>query len=278
MLMLINFELYKIFKKWRSYIAFLAIGVLISIIHISLYISGEKFIQHTIGNLNEMFIFTGNLLNGNFTAYYILFALIVHVPFLITIVAGDIFAGEATAGTYRVLLTRPVSRFTIVTSKFLASNLYTLIFIGWIALLSWGLGIIIFGNGELIVMKDSLLIFSKDQAYLRIIAAYLLGFLSMSVVTSLAFAFSSFVENSIGPIFATMSVIIIFLIFQNIDLEFFKNIKPFLFTNYMQVWSNVFTEPIEIDKILKSCAVLTIHIFFFYFVTLFSFLRKDFQS
>ena len=37
MLTLIQIELYKIFKKWRTYIGFIAIGVLVPIIHIAMY-------------------------------------------------------------------------------------------------------------------------------------------------------------------------------------------------------------------------------------------------
>ena len=34
----------------------------------------------------------------------------IHIPFLISLVAGDQLAGEGTAGTYRILLIRPPSR------------------------------------------------------------------------------------------------------------------------------------------------------------------------
>ena len=33
MMTLVGIELYKIFKKWRTYIGFIAIGVLVSILH-----------------------------------------------------------------------------------------------------------------------------------------------------------------------------------------------------------------------------------------------------
>jgi len=39
---------------------------------------------------------------------------------LITLVAGDLLAGEATAGTYRILGNKACFRMQIVTSKFLS--------------------------------------------------------------------------------------------------------------------------------------------------------------
>ena len=55
--------------------------------------------------------------DGWFVSNMVMNALFVHVPFLILLVAGDIFAGEATSGTYRILLTRPPSRTRIFSVK-----------------------------------------------------------------------------------------------------------------------------------------------------------------
>jgi len=87
-------------------------------------------------DLQQSFIFVGNLLNTYFVSYLILNSLSVHIPFLITLVAGDLLAGEATAGTYRLILTRPVSRMKIVSSKFIAGIIYTFLLILWLAIVS----------------------------------------------------------------------------------------------------------------------------------------------
>ncbi|MCK7520020.1 MAG: ABC transporter permease [Ignavibacteriales bacterium] len=68
--------------------------------------------------LAAVICFCGKSVKRLFTILCNLNALVVHIPFLITLVAGDLLAGEATAGTYRILVTRPVSRFKIVFSKF----------------------------------------------------------------------------------------------------------------------------------------------------------------
>ncbi len=107
---LINIELYKIFKKWRTYTGFIAIVVLVSIVQLAMYFQGQRSINYITGELRQSFVFVGNLLNGYFIAHMILNSLAILIPFLITLVAGDLLAGEATAGTYRMLITRPVSR------------------------------------------------------------------------------------------------------------------------------------------------------------------------
>jgi len=276
MLRLIQIELYKIFKKWRTYIGFIAIGTLVPVIHIAMYFSGSHTLNSMTENLQSSFFLVGNLLNAYFVSYFIMMSLVVHIPFLITLVAGDLLAGEASAGTYRMLITRPISRNQIVTSKFLAGIIYTSLLIIWLAFTSLVLGTIILGTGELLVANNQgIIVFAKDDILWRFLFAYAYATLSMSVVASLAFLFSALVENAIGPIISTMAVIIVFLILSAIPVEFIQSIKPFLFTSYLLDWMLMFKNPIDSIEILKSVSILFTHVIVFYFIALFIFKRKD---
>lgn len=279
MLNLVKIELYKIFSKWRTYIGFIAVAILISIIQIAMIVEGERGINFMTRDLQQSFVFVGNLLNGYFISYAILNALVIHIPFLITLVAGDLLAGEATAGTYRILVTRPVSRFNIVLSKFLAGLIYTNLLVLWMAIISLGIGILMFGVGELIVIKNvNILILARGDVLWRFMAAYGFAALSMTVVLSLAFLFSSLVENAIGPIVSTMAIIIVFVIISAFNIEFFQSIRPYLFTNYMQSWHYLFDDPIEIQDILKSASILVGHVVLFFSLTVYIFYKKDILS
>lgn len=275
---LLRIELFKIFSKWRSYIGIIAISVLVPIIQVDLFLRGEEYLNFFTQNLQQSFVFVGNFLNGYLVANVVLNALILHVPFLITLVAGDLLAGEATAGTYRMLLTRPVSRTQVITAKFLAGTIYTNFLIFWLAFVSLGISIMIFGTGELIVIRDNITIFAKDDIFWRFMLAYGYAALAMTVVSSLAFLLSSLVENAIGPIVATMAIIIVFLILSNINLEFFSIVKPYLFTSYLQKWRLFFSDPLDYDALWQAIGVLSAHIAVFFGLTLFLFKRKDIQS
>lgn len=279
MITLIRIELYKIFKKWRTYIAFIAIGVMVPLIQVAFMIEGERSVNFMTRNLQQSFIFVGNLLNGYFISYFILGSLAVHIPFLVTLVTGDILAGEATAGTYRILVTRPVSRFEIATSKFFAGIIYTILLIVFLAAISLGLGILIFGIGELIVIGGGqVIIFPKEDIWWRFLLAYGYAALSMSVVASLAYLFSSLVENAIGPIVSTMAIIIVFFVISAIDIDIFNVIEPYLFTNYILSWRLFFEDPMDMGEILRSVGVLAAHIVIFYTAALLIFRRKDILS
>ena len=279
MLQLVHIELYKIFRKWRSYIGFIAIGVLGVIIQIAMLYEGQKSLDFMTQNLRDSFVFVGNLLNGFLISYLILNMLTVHIPFLIALVAGDLLAGEATAGTYRILLTRPVSRFKVVSSKFIAGNIYTFLLILWLAIVSMGVGAILFGFGELIVIRPSgVLILDRADVLWRFLLAYGFAVLGMSVVCSLALFFSSLVENAIGPIVSTMAVIIVFIIVSEIKIDLFKSIRPYLFTNYILSWRMFFSDPVNISKVLEAVLILFGHIVFLFSITAIIFKRKDILS
>ena len=276
---LIRIELLKIFRKWRTYIGFIAIGILVPLLHLAMYLEGQKSLEFITQGLRDSFILVGNLLNGYWISYIILNALTIHIPFLITLVAADLLAGEATAGTYRLLVTRPVSRMQIVTSKFLAGMVYTGSLILFLAFMSLVVGLIIFGSGELIVTgNQSIIIFEKSDILWRFLLAYGFAILSMMVVCSLAIVFSSLVENAIGPIVSTMAVIIIFIILSAFDVEILREIRPYLFTNYMMDWREFFNDPLDFAEITKSVLVLSGHIIVFFTATSLIFHKKDILS
>jgi ABC-2 type transport system permease protein len=101
---------------------------------------------------------------------------------------------------------------------------------------------------------------------------------------------SLFAENSIGPIVATMSVVIVFTILTTMDLPLFLAIKPYLFTSHMLGWKGFFDVQTGVDNaavvgsihalpsIIKSGAILLAHIVLFVMVTIFLFRRKDVLS
>lgn len=275
---LISFELSKLFRKWRTYIGFIAVIILVPVVQLALWYTGQNIIDMGMRGLSDTFYYEGNLLNGYLIGYMVLQALIIHIPFLIVLVGGDLLAGEATAGTYRMLLIRPVSRFKVITAKFLAGVIYTTLLLAFVAFVSLILSIIFFGTGELIVFEDIIYIFTANDVPWRFALTYTYAILSMSMVFALSFLFSAMVENAIGPIVATMAIIIVFAILSTIRIDALEAIHPYLFTSYMNDWRLFFRDPVDFGEVFKSVAVLAGHIVVFYSAALFIFLKKDILS
>ncbi|MFI5135525.1 MAG: ABC transporter permease, partial [Chitinophagales bacterium] len=273
---LIKFELYKIIRRPRSYIGFVAITAIVSLIHLALYVDGPNFVAFFIQQLEESFDIQGKIINGNLAAWLILQTLIVQMPLLVTLVSGDLLSGESSAGTIRLLATKPVSRRNIILAKFMAGNFYTILLVIWLGIISLGIGLLIFGNGDLIVLNSSrLTIFRADDTLWRFGVSLLIACLSLSVISTLSMMFSSFTDNSIGPIVATMAIVIIFTIIGTMDFPLFEKISPFLFTTHMIVWRSLFEDPVDANQVFESVTILIGHILLFLGITFYYFNRKD---
>ncbi len=278
MITLVLIELQKMFKKWRTYIGIIAIGLLTIIVQLVLYFTGKNFVDAQMRGMEQSFVIVGNLLNGYFIARLILTLLIIHIPFLVVLVGGDLLAGEATAGTYRMILTRPVSRLQVITSKFIAGMLYVIILLAWLAFLSLGVSLIVFGSGPLLSIGSGIVIFAENDILWRFLGAYAFAALSMTTVMFISIVFSSLVENAIGPIVSTMAIIIIFLIVSAIPVDFLQNIKPYLFTTHMSQWNNFFNDEVNYKEIYNSSWILLVHIVGLYAITTYIFIKKDILS
>ena len=268
-------EFLKTFSKWRSYIGFIAIAVVVPLVEIGLKMDGGSILKAMTRNLPQEFFLPANLFNAYFVTLFIMNFLWVHIPFLISLVAGDQLAGEGSGGTFRLLLTRPPSRSYILFCKFIVTLCYTSLLVIVLAALSVGLGIFLFGTGDLLVPGKGLTIIAEAEVPWRLCLAFLLAVWSMWCVASLAFLFSSFVENSIGPIIGSMAVIIVFLVISNIPVSVFAAVKPFLFTTYFNVWQHAMEHQVAWDKIASSVASLGAFTAGFYLVTWWYFVRKD---
>lgn len=280
MLKLIQLEWIKTFSKWRTYIGFIAISIVLPLLYIGLKLDGGRFLRDTPAYkiLEQNFFIMGNLLNGFFVSQLVMFFLMVHIPFLIVLVAGDQVAGEATAGTLRMILIRPPSRLKIFTAKVVVSLIYTAILVLFLAILSLGIGIAMFGTGDLLVIDKGLLILPKQQAIFRFMIAYPLAILAMSVIAALALLLSVLVENAIGPIIGTMAIVVVSVIISETPIVLFEKIKPFLFTSYTKVWQKTFLNPLPWGEILHSVIYLIIFMISFLSVALFIFNKKDILS
>jgi ABC-2 type transport system permease protein len=240
-----------------------------------MYLEGESYLDFALKSIKNTFEFVGNLLNGYLIANIILQTLFIHIPFLVVLVGGDMLAGEATAGTYRLMLTRPVSRTSIITAKFISGLVYTNLLIVCLMVFSLFGSILIFGTGELLVVQDKVYIFADDDVMWRFWMSYGFASLSLSVVFALSFLFSALVENAIGPIIATMAVIIVFLIITILNFELLNAIKPYLFVTHMVKWREFMRDPVNYANIINSGLVLMAHIIIFFAATVIIFNKKD---
>lgn len=293
MLSLLKIEIFKIFKRPRTYIAFAVIALIIILIQIALKFGGEEYIGLMLSGMNNSFeeIPTKNILNGYLVCFIILNLLLIHVPILVALVAGDAIAGEANMGTLRLIAAKPVSRVKLLAVKFLASVFYTMLLLLWVAILSLFVSIALFGVNWLGVPRElQFNVLESDDVMWRYALAFCFAAIGLICVAALAFMLSVFSDNSIGPIVATVCVIIVFTILTQLQIPFYdESIKPYLFTTHMLGWKGFFyVKGIEgetvkgsienLPAVLKSGGVLIGYTIVFLAVGFWFFKRKNILS
>jgi ABC-2 type transport system permease protein len=288
---IVYIELFKIFRKPRTYIAFGAVAAIVGLIQLGFYADGDSYMQFGLQSFSDSFDIEGNLMNGYLMAYIILQLLLVHVPLLIALVAGDMISGEAAQGTLRVILTKPLSRAKLMLAKFTATSVYTIALLLWMAIWALGISMLVFGVDDMLILKSdqATQILSTDVLW-RYAAAFVFACLAMITVAAMSFFLSIFAENSIGPIMATMSIIIVFTILNTLDLPVFSSLKPYLFTSHMLGWKGFFDVTVNdqneqiigsienLPAVLISAGILFLHIIGFLVASILVFRKKDILS
>jgi ABC-2 type transport system permease protein len=293
---LLKIELFKIYRRPRTYIAFGAIAAIVVLIQIALKFDGKSYVDLLLNNLDDSFDMSGEfkpkLLNGYLICFVILNTLLIQMPLLVALIAGDSIAGEANMGTLRLSLIRPVSRTQYMLVKFLASVVYTIALLIWMALLALFGSMIIFGTNDMVVLRsEGIEIINSFDVLWRYVAAFAYAAVALTTVAALAFLLSVFAENSIGPIIATMSIVIVFTILSEMNIPIYdRTVKPYLFTSHMVAWKGFFYVQADADNraitgsienlpaILRSMGILVAYTVLFAGSAIYIFRRKDILS
>jgi len=294
---LLQIELFKISKRPRTYIAFAAIAAIVMIFQFAFKADGESYMNLMMQNIQDNFeIDKSKAINGYFMCYIILNTLLVQVPILVALIAGDAISGEANMGTLRLLLTKPISRTQLLLVKFFASFIFTVVLLIWMAMIALFLSMAIFGVDDMLIFRakgeeSQILQITKDDILWRYFAAFGYAAIALTVIAALSILLSVFAENSIGPIVATVCIVIFFTIVSNLNVPIIdKNVKPYLFTSYLVGWKGFFYIGINDDgqpikgsienwgAIRKSLSVLLAHIALFLVIAIAAFRKKDILS
>jgi len=283
-------ELFKIFRRPRTYIAFGAIALIVLLVQFALRVNGTEFIRFFTDSQADTFeIPEQQILNGYFVCVAILHLILIHVPLLVALIAGDMIAGEAQTGTLRMLAAQPTSRTTLLLAKFSASTVYVLLLLLWMALFALFGSLLLFGQEDLVVFRETdLHIISQHDVLWRFIGAFIYAALALTMIASMALFLSVYAENALGPIVATVCIVIVFTIIQQLKVPVFEQtINPWSFTTHMLGWKGFFyveknAEGVTINgsienpiALLKSGLILVGYTLFFVSLSVIGYRKKD---
>ena len=268
-------EAVKTLKKKRTYISFALLFFLVPMIVLAIG-SGSGYLEMQIyGQLKDSFIVFGSLTNGYLSSYLIIAILVGQMPFLATIVAAEIVSGEYAKGTFRMYLSRPISRSKVLLSKLIVVFIYTVLMMFFFIFYTLGISCLILGVGDLAVFHQGLLFLSDGDIMWRFFLAFAISTGVMLSIASLCFMLSTFFKNSVTPIIITISTVFIGSAISFIPLEIFEIINPFLFTGYIDLFLSAFHDPIPWNIILNASATCLIWSLLFIFISFNHFNAKE---
>ena len=280
MVSLLKLELEKLFRSRGFYLSF---AVLVGFVALMLWGFYTYAARKTGGQAVEQFKYTyesRQYFNGlTFALYSVLFSFTLLLPIFVSMSAGSQIAGEARAGTLRMICTRPISRASLVLSKFLTTALHTFLLLAFFIALNLLVGLIFVGWGNLELYPGPLNLVDapgkimRNDALLRFGYAALTGTWSLLVVAALALLCSVVFDS---PVQATVMTIAAYLTLYIVGrVEFFEHLRPYFFTTDMEFWRDVFKPEIPLQTLWHYACVCGAYTAGLLLSTVIIFERKD---
>ncbi|MEV6632990.1 ABC transporter permease [Actinoplanes sp. NPDC051470] len=173
----------------------------------------------------------------------------VFLPVSVAVLAGDSVAGEASQGTLRYLLIRPVGRTRLLVAKLVALIVFVLFAIGAVLLTSFLTGITMFGGepaaGVAIpadVTSLSGVTITPFGLVMRLLATVAYIVISMLSVAAIALFLSTITDSGLGAAMGALAVLVTSQVLVTLDAA--AAIRPYLPTRYWLAWVDFFRDPI----------------------------------
>ncbi len=250
-------ELAKIFGQKGTYVGYGVLVVMVSLVVWGMWRYGPPFEKSMTANRD--FIVGGKLVTGVAVARFIMEpALLVLVPLLVAAVAGGLFAGEMQRGTMRTLLCRPVRRWAVATSKYLAGWLHATSLTAFLGLFALGLGLAVFGRGELVSFTHGFTILAEPVALTRLGQAYAIAAVGMCAVASVALLCSQLVQNPLTATALTLAFLLVGAVVAAIP--YFEWLKPYLLSSHLEAFSQVFHSQVDFAPLRWPLGCLGVYV------------------
>jgi len=181
-----------------------------------------------------------------------------------------------------MICVRPVSRVSLLLSKFLVVAFYAYLLMAFFIGLNLLVGLFFVGWGDLQLYPGALNLVDepgkllRDEALQRFVYASISGTWALLVIAALGTLFSVLFESPAIATVATLALYLVFLIVGRV--EFFEDLRPYFFTTDMDFWRDVFKPEIPWQSLQHYGSICGTYIFGFLLTAVTIFDRKDITS
>ena len=200
------------------------------------------------------------------------------MPVAVAVVAGDAVAGEATGGTLRYVLTRPVGRTRLLVAKLVSVLAFVLLAVVVVAAVGYVVGRLLLGDGDAsgLVTGISGGSLSSTQLVERTLLSIVYVSLSMLSVAAVALLLSTMTDSAVGAALGALAFLIASTLLLTLDAA--HALQPYLPTRYWLSFVDLFRDPILWRDVLRGVLLQGVYVVVFLGAAWANFTTKDITS
>jgi ABC-2 type transport system permease protein len=228
----------------------------------------------------------------------------VFLPVAVAVVAGDSIAGEASTGTLRYLLARPVGRTRLLVAKLISVTVYVLLVVVAVTVTAYATGVLLLGpsraaavgqppgegaggltgpgpgqaptagqavGGAVTSLSGAPL--SLLQLTERIAGAIAFITVSMLGVAAIALFLSTMTDSALGAALGALAALVASEVLVTLNAA--AVVQPYLPTRYWLAWIDFFRQPIFWRDIQRGFAIQAVYVVVFLAAAWANFSTKD---
>jgi ABC-2 type transport system permease protein len=295
----ITVELFKLVRRLRTWVSIalicalpLLVAIFIAITHLAPPPGqGSAFLSAVLDN--------GQL----YPAAALALVLPVFLPVAVAVVAGDSIAGEASAGTLRYLLARPVGRTQLLVAKLVSVITFVLLAVIAVTVTSYATGVLILGPSRAAAvgttpgglsgsitpgaggaptagLQSGSAVTSLSGAPLttlelveRVIGAVAFITVSMLGVAAIALFLSTLTNSALGAALGALAALVASEVLVTLNAA--TVVQPYLPTRYWLAWIDFFRQPIFWRDIQRGFGIQAIYVIVFLAAAWANFATRD---
>ena len=227
----------------------------------------------------------------------------VFLPVAVAVVAGESIAGEASTGTLRYLLARPVGRTRLLVAKLISVTTFTLVAVVAVTVTSYATGVLILGPSRAAAVGTSpgglsgsiapgaggaptaglqagAAITSLSGTPLttlelveRVLGAMAFITVSMLGVAAIAIFLSTLTDSALGAALGALATLVASEVLVTLDAA--SAVQPYLPTRYWLAWIDFFRQPILWRDIQRGFGIQAVYVVVFLAAAWANFATRD---
>ncbi|HEX4288855.1 MAG TPA: ABC transporter permease [Trebonia sp.] len=213
--------------------------------------------------------------NGVFLTFIALSLLLILVlPVVVAVVAGDSIAGEAGYGTLRYLLAVPAGRTRLLVVKYATIVVWCMASVFIVSAIALIVGAVLFPIGSVTLLSGTTVSLGSGLVRVLLVTVYLCA--AMAAIGAIGLAISTFTEHAIGAIAALMILVVASEVVDNIPQ--FATVAPYLPTHWWNSFDALLRTPVDTTTLEHGLLSFAVYAVLFFLIAWARFTSSDVTS